>query len=242
VNSRKRDRDGVPTGKANANPLLDTREYLVCFEDGTEDTYTANLIAESLYSQIDDGGRRLQVMQEIVDHRKGKDALVDNDSAYYSTKSGRKPKRTTKGWRLLVEWKNGLTSWVPLTDMKDSYPIQVADYATANNLTNEPAFRWWVPFVLKKRARILRKVKTKYWSTTHKYGLELPKSVSHALAIDKRTGTEFWKIAIEKEIRNVFPAFDFLDDDNSKVPPGFTFVETYFVFDIKMDLTRKAGV
>jgi hypothetical protein len=179
-------------------------------------------------------------MQEIVDHRKGKDALVDNDSAYYSTKSGRKPKRTTKGWRLLVEWKNGLTSWVPLTDMKDSYPIQVADYATANNLTNEPAFRWWVPFVLKKRARILRKVKTKYWSTTHKYGLELPKSVSHALAIDKRTGTEFWKIAIEKEIRNVFPAFDFLDDDNSKVPPGFTFVETYFVFDIKMDLTRKA--
>jgi hypothetical protein len=30
------------------------REYLVCFDDGTEETYTANLIAESLYSQIDD--------------------------------------------------------------------------------------------------------------------------------------------------------------------------------------------
>ena len=240
VTSRKRDRDGVPTGKANANPLLDTREYLVCFEDGTEDTYTANLIAESLYSQIDDGGRRLQVMQEIVDHEKSNEALVDDDDAYYSTKSGRKPKRTTKGWKFLVEWKDGLTSWVPLVDMKDSYPIQVADYATTNNLANEPAFRWWVPFVLKKRERILSKVKTKYWSTTHKYGLELPKSVSHALEIDKRTGTGFWKVAIEKEIRNVFPAFDFIDDDDSKVPPGYTFVETYFVFDIKMDLTRKA--
>ena len=240
VTSRKRDRDGVPTGKANANPLLDTREYLVCFEDGTEDTYTANLIAESLYSQIDDGGRRLQVMREIVDHEKSNEALVDDDNAYYSTKSGRKPKRTTKGWKFLVEWKDGLTSWVPLVDMKESYPIQVADYATTNNLANEPAFRWWVPFVLKKRERILRKVKTKYWSTTHKYGLELPKSVSHALEIDKRTGTEFWKIAIEKEIRNVFPAFDFIDNDDSKVPPGYTFVETYFVFDIKMDLTRKA--
>jgi hypothetical protein len=241
VTSRKRDRDGTPIGTAHANPLLDTREYLICFDDGTEETYTANLIAESLYSQIDDGGRRLQVMQEIIDHQKDKNALADDDNAYYSTKSGRKPKRTTKGWRFLVEWKDGLTSWVPLVDMKESYPLEVADYVTANNIANEPAFRWWVPFVLKKRERILRKVKTKYWSTSHKYGLELPKSVSHALEIDKRTGTNFWRIAIEKEIRNVFPAFDFLnDDDGSKVPPGFTFVDTYFVFDIKMDLTRKA--
>jgi hypothetical protein len=63
--------------------------------------------------------------------------------------------------------------------MKESYPLEVADYVTANNIANEPAFPWWVPFVLKKRERILRKVKTKYWSTSHKYGLELPKSVSH---------------------------------------------------------------
>jgi hypothetical protein len=75
--------------------------------------------------------------------------------------------------------------------MKDAYPVHVADYAVANNLTTEPAFRLWVPFVLKKRERVLKKVKTKYWSTSHKYGLELPKSVSHALEIDKRTGTDF---------------------------------------------------
>jgi hypothetical protein len=108
-------------------------------------------------------------------------------------------------------------------------------------LINEPAFRWWVPFVLKKRERILKKkVKTKYWSVTHKYGLELPKSVAQAMAINKKTGTDFWRKAIEKEIRNVFPAFDFIEDDNAKVPPGYEFVETYFVFDIKMDLSRKA--
>ena len=27
----------------------------------------------------------------------------------------------------------------------------------------------------------------------HKFGLELPESVAHALEIDKRTRTEFWK-------------------------------------------------
>jgi hypothetical protein len=83
VTSRKRDRDGTPIGTEHANPLLDTREFLICFDDGTEETYTANLIAESLYSQIDDGGRRLQVMQEIIDHQKDKNALADDDNAYY---------------------------------------------------------------------------------------------------------------------------------------------------------------
>jgi hypothetical protein len=63
--------------------------------------------------------------------------------------------------------------------------------------------------VLKKRERILKTVKTKYWSVTHKYGLELPKNVAQALAIDRRTRTDFWKLAIEKEIRNVFLAFEF---------------------------------
>ena len=48
------------------------------------------------------------------------------------------------------------------------YEIQVADYAVTNNLSNEPAFRWWVPFILKKRERILKKVKSKYWSVSHK--------------------------------------------------------------------------
>ncbi len=44
--------------------------------------------------------------------------------------------------------------------------------------------------MLKKRERILKKVKSKYWPASHKYGLELPKSVSHALEIDRRSGTD----------------------------------------------------
>ena len=58
--------------------------------------------------------------------------------------------------------------------------------------------------------------------------------------MDKRTGTDFWHKAIEKEICNVFPAFEFLTSDDAQITPGYQFVETYFVFDIKMDLTRKA--
>ena len=56
VKSRKLEFDGKPIGVSNLNPHLDTQEYLVCFEDDTKKTYTANLNAESLYSQIDDEG------------------------------------------------------------------------------------------------------------------------------------------------------------------------------------------
>lgn len=38
----------------------------------------------------------------------------------------------------------------------------------------------------------------------------------------------------------MFSAFDYLPDDDTPIPPGYQFVDTYFVFDIKMDLIRKA--
>jgi len=39
-----------------------------------------------------------------------------------------------------VEWRNGTTSWLPLKTLKETNPIQVADYAKANKIDMEPAF------------------------------------------------------------------------------------------------------
>ena len=44
----KRDHEGNVIGKFNANPILDTREYEVKFEDGDVTKLTANEIAESM--------------------------------------------------------------------------------------------------------------------------------------------------------------------------------------------------
>ena len=75
-------------------------------------------------------------------------------------------KRTTRGWELLVEWKDGSMNWVPLKDLKNSNPVDLAEYAVANALEEEPAFKWWIPHTLKKRDRIISKIKSKYWRTT----------------------------------------------------------------------------
>ncbi len=48
ITSRKRDKDGNPVGLANANPILNTREYTFTFDDGDETILNANLIAEAM--------------------------------------------------------------------------------------------------------------------------------------------------------------------------------------------------
>jgi hypothetical protein len=109
VTGRKRASDGTPVGVSHSNPILDTREYEVSFPDGSTDCYAANMIAESLYSQVDSDGREYMLMKEIVDHRSDGSA-VPVDDAYYVAPNGRTTRRmTTKGWKLLVEWKDGST-------------------------------------------------------------------------------------------------------------------------------------
>ena len=51
-------------------------------------------------------------------------------------------------------------------------------------------------------------------------------------------GTDFWRKAIEKEMKNVMPAFQFTKD--GKIPIGYKHIDCHMIFDIKMDLTQKA--
>ena len=89
----------------------------------------------------------------------------------------------------MCEWKDGSTEWITLKDIKDSYPLEIAEYAVANPIQEEPAFKWWVGDVLCTRNRIIGKVKSRYWRMTHKFGIRVPKSVPEALKIDEDTGT-----------------------------------------------------
>ena len=66
----------------------------------------------------------------------------------------------------------------------------------------------------------------------------MPRTLTEALAIDEKTGTDHWRKAFDKEMRNVFGAFSFLDD-GKQPPPGFKFCGTQLIWDIKLDLTRK---
>ena len=73
--------------------------------------------------------------------------------------------------------------------MKESHPIEVAEYARARGIRKEPVFEWWVPHTLKKRQLILAALKKRIRKTTHKYGIEIPTSVEHAFELDRKMET-----------------------------------------------------
>ena len=89
VTARKRDANGNPIGRANSNPILDTREYEVEFEDGVREYYAANLIAENMYSQIDTEGNRYMLLSEIVDHTRDRRAMAKDDGTLWTRKGER---------------------------------------------------------------------------------------------------------------------------------------------------------
>ena len=97
-------------------------------------------------------------------------------------------RKTTKGWKLLVKWADESETWVPLKDMKESHPVETAEFARAREIADQPAFAWWVPYVLRKRDVILSKVKARIRKTNRKYGIEIPTSVEHAMELDRKNG------------------------------------------------------
>lgn len=239
VVKRHKNSDGKFIGRRHENPILDTRVYDVEFSDGSIKQYSANVIADNMFNQVDSDGRFTMLMDEIMDHRSD-DTAVSKDDKYVTTKRGnRKLRKTTVGWDLRVLWKDGSTTWTPLKDLKESNPVEVAEYAVANGIDDEAAFCWWVPFTLRKRDMIIAAVNKRVQQNNYKYGHKVPRSVKEAFTLDKEVGMDRWRRAIEKEMANVMVAFEILED-SVVMPVGWTLAKVHLVFDVKMDGTFKA--
>ena len=80
--------------------------------------------------------------------------------------------------------------------------------------------------MLKKTDRIIatiRKQQTRYLKKSHKFGIELTKTVEQALTLEVKNCNTLWANAISKEMENVRVAFDVLPD-GKLVPVGHQFV------------------
>jgi hypothetical protein len=73
-------------------------------------------------------------------------------------------------------------------------------------INHEPAFNWWVPHVLRKRDRIISAVAkrfARFLKRTHKFDIEIPRTIKEALELDRRNGNTLWADAIAKEMAEV---------------------------------------
>jgi hypothetical protein len=104
-------------------------------------------------------------------------------------------------------------------------------------IDHEPAFNWWVPHVLKKRGRIISavaKCSACYLKRTHKFGIEIPRTIKEALELDCQNGNTFWADATAKEMTEVQKAFDILPD-RTTTPVGYQQIPCHMIFDVKME-------
>jgi len=202
VLGRKRDADGNLVGCKNRVPTMDSRVYEVEFLDGVRQHIVYNILAEHLLSGVDSEGNQFQIFKEIVDHWKDKRAVEIADQ-YYKKNGRRYKKKTTTGWEMEVEWKDGTSSWLPLKTLKETNPVQVADYARGNKIDMEPAFDWWVPTILRRQNRIIKRAMNRHHRIGYKFGIPLPSSMADAERLDKINGNTLWMDALHKEMEAV---------------------------------------
>ena len=81
--------------------------YDVELPDGTIRPYSANVIADNIYAQVDSEVIRTKIIDAILDRCTDGHAVSKNDQ-YFITKRGRQHLcKTTSGWKLLIAMKDG---------------------------------------------------------------------------------------------------------------------------------------
>ena len=91
--------------------MLDTIVYEVEYLNGQKASISVNTIAKNILSQVDKGVNRFMIFYEILDHRVDGTETMHQDDFIISKRGGKRQKDTTKGWEILIQWKDGSTTW-----------------------------------------------------------------------------------------------------------------------------------
>ena len=79
VAKRLKNNNGNPIGVFHKNPILDTRLYEVEFSDGHKNDMHAHLIAQNIFSQVDEEGFRHVLFKNIIDMRTDRTQVLPKD-------------------------------------------------------------------------------------------------------------------------------------------------------------------
>ena len=121
------------------NPL-----YEVSFPNIRTEDLTTNVVSDIMLYQVDSEGHHYQVLKDISYHSAYGSALKRSDVFIRNCSRNLQAKRTTRGWKLEVDWKDGTLICIPLKYPKASNHVELDKYEVANNIEYEPAFKWWV--------------------------------------------------------------------------------------------------
>ena len=144
-------------------------------------------------------------------------------------------------FNVLIHWEDGSETYEPLDVMIKDDPVSLAKYAEENDLLDTPGWKRLKSITSNKTKlnRMLHQAKQKK-GPVYQFGIQVPRNVKEAYALDSKNGNTKWGDAMKSEIDslNEFNTFK----DHGKVPyvDGFKRIVVHFVFAVKHDLRHKA--
>ena len=127
--------NGTPAGQYSNNPESISITYTVEFPDGTVKQYSSNGIAERMLTPVNTDGFIIIMKHGITYHKVDTSTTVSTSDMYDVINRGQnKLRKTTCGWKFLIKQKDESESWIHLKDLKESHPIELAEYAKTRGI------------------------------------------------------------------------------------------------------------
>ena len=123
-----KDNKGNPRGVENPVLFAYHSLYEVSFPNVRTEELTENMIYENMLSQVYSEGHHYQVLTEISDHSAYGSALRSSYGFIRSRGGKLHAKKTTRGWKLELEWKDETLIWIQLKYIKASNTVELAGY------------------------------------------------------------------------------------------------------------------
>jgi Reverse transcriptase (RNA-dependent DNA polymerase) len=146
--------------------------------------------------------------------------------------------------KLQVLWMNSDRSWVRMDDIRLDNSYVIVRYAKERGLTNKHDFAWTTQYtdnenklyqVLMAQASGNNNAKAKY-----KFGVMVPRSVKHAMYLDKLNNDTGWMDALRTELTQIndYKTFRRLRDGEDL--SHYKRIPCHIIFYVKFDLRKKA--
>ena len=126
--------EGKPRGIEHPKLFADHSLYEVSFPNGQTEDLTEKVITDNMLFQVDSEEHHYSLLKYISDHYTDGSALNMSNGFIRSRIRNIQAKKSTRGWKLEVDWKDGTLRWILLKDLKTSNPVKLSEYAVSNNI------------------------------------------------------------------------------------------------------------
>ena len=142
-----------------------------------------------------------------------------------------------------VQWKHGNGAWIDLDTVALHEPYVCVTYARKNQIFTLPGWEWCKNYSkdIRKFSRKVYAFKTsRAFGPKYMFGVEVPRSPTHALLLDKKNGNNLWKEAMDKELNAIMSFGTFRVPDEGEDLSEYQKIPYHVVFAVKHDGQRKA--